>query len=160
MSEFRIGTGSDVHRLVEGRPLIIGGVEIASDVGAEGHSDADVLLHAITDAILGSLALGDIGTHFPNTDERWRAASSVQFLLHAVDLIRQGGYDVVNVDSTVHLERTKLRDHIDEMRTQIANALGIDIHAVSVKAKTGEGVDSVGEGRAIRADASVLIARP
>ncbi len=159
MSEFHIGTGSDVHGLVLGRPLIIGGVEIKSDLGADGHSDADVLMHAVTDAVLGSLALGDIGSHFPNDDDRWRAASSLQFLRYAVDLVRQRGFEIVNIDSTVHLERPKLREHIDEMRQQIANTVGIDINAVSVKAKTGEGVDAVGEGRALRADAIILIAR-
>jgi 2-C-methyl-D-erythritol 2,4-cyclodiphosphate synthase len=157
MTQTRIGIGSDVHRLVSGRPLIIGGVEIESDLGAEGHSDADVLLHAITDAVLGSLALGDIGSHFPNSDDRWRSASSLQFLRYAVDLIRQRGYELVNIDSTVHLERPKLRDHIDEMRKLIADTAGIDIHAVSVKAKTGEAVDAVGELRAIRADAAILV---
>ncbi len=159
MADFRIGSGSDVHRLVAGRPLIIGGVEVESDLGADGHSDADVLLHVITDAVLGSLALGDIGSHFPNTDDRWRAASSLQFLRYAVDLIGQRGYEVVNIDSTVHLEQPKLREHIDEMRTRIASTAGIDIHAVSVKAKTGEAVDAVGESRAVRADAVVLIKR-
>jgi len=159
MSEFRIGQGSDVHRLAAGRPLIIGGVEIDSDLGAEGHSDADVLLHAITDALLGSLALGDIGSHFPNTDDRWRAASSLQFLRYAVDLVRQRGYEVVNIDSTVHLERPKLREHIDEMRERIAHTIDIEPSAISVKAKTGEAVGDVGERRALRADAVVLISK-
>lgn len=159
MSEFRIGQGSDVHRLAAGRQLIIGGVEIESDLGAEGHSDADVLLHAITDALLGSLALGDIGSHFPNTDDRWRAASSLQFLRYAVDLVRQRGYEVVNIDSTVHLERPKLREHIDEMRERIAHTIDIDASAISVKAKTGEAVGDVGERRALRADAVVLISK-
>jgi 2-C-methyl-D-erythritol 2,4-cyclodiphosphate synthase len=160
MSDFRIGFGTDVHRLAAGRQLVIGGVEIDSDLGPEGHSDADVLLHAVTDALLGALALGDIGSHFPNTDDRWRAASSLQFLRYTIDLVRQRGYDVVNIDSTVHLERPKLREHIDEMRTRIAHTLGIDIAAVSVKAKTGEGVGDVGERRALRADAVALVAKP
>ena len=158
MTRFRIGQGSDVHRLTAGRALVIGGVEIESDLGADGHSDADVLLHAITDAVLGSLALGDIGQHFPNSDERWRGASSSQFLTHAVDLVREQGFDIVNIDATVHLEQPKLRPHIDLIREQIAATVGIDIGAVSVKAKTGEGVDAVGERRALRADASVLVA--
>lgn len=159
MSEIRIGSGSDIHRLIAGRPLIIGGVEIESNLGAEGHSDADVLLHAITDAVLGSLALGDIGSHFPNNDERWRDAASKTFLRHAVELVNAGGFAVVNIDSTVHLEAPKLRPYIDEIRASIASAASVDVACVSVKAKTGELVDAVGTGRAIRADAAVLVAR-
>jgi 2-C-methyl-D-erythritol 2,4-cyclodiphosphate synthase len=113
---FRIGLGTDIHRLVESRPLIIGGVAIESELGADGHSDADVLTHAITDAILGALAIGDIGSHFPNNDERWRNAESFVFLRYALGLAKERGYIVANVDSTVHLERPKLRDHIDRMR--------------------------------------------
>lgn len=159
MSEIRIGSGSDIHRLIAGRALIIGGVEIESNLGAEGHSDADVLLHAITDAVLGSLALGDIGSHFPNSDERWRDAASETFLRHAVELVRELGFAVVNIDSTVHLEAPKLRPYVDKIRANIADAAGIDVASVSVKAKTGELVDAVGTGRAIRADAAVLVAR-
>lgn len=144
---------------MEGRPLIIGGVEVESDLGAEGHSDADVLMHAVTDAVLGSLALGDIGTHFSNSDERWRNASSSQFLEYAAGLVRELGFNVVNVDSVIDLEQPKLRAYIDSMRRNLAAALGIDISAVSVKAKTGEAVDAVGEGRAIRAQAVVLVSR-
>jgi 2-C-methyl-D-erythritol 2,4-cyclodiphosphate synthase len=155
---FRIGFGTDIHRLVAGRPLVIGGVAIESDLGADGHSDADVLMHAVTDAVLGSLALGDIGTHFPNDDERWKDASSVQFLEYAAGLIRERGFAVVNVDSVIDLESPKLRPHIDSMRANIAAALGVDVSAVSVKAKTGEGVDAVGERRAVRAQAVVLVA--
>ena len=153
----RIGFGTDVHRLVEGRPLIIGGVAIDSDLGAEGHSDADALTHAITDAILGALALGDIGSHFPNSDERWRNAESFVFLRYALGLAKERGFAVANVDSTVHLERPKLRDYIDQVRVGLSEALEIDTGSVSVKAKTGEGVDAVGERRAIRADAIVLL---
>jgi 2-C-methyl-D-erythritol 2,4-cyclodiphosphate synthase len=155
---FRIGFGTDIHRLIKGRPLIIGGVEIESDLGADGHSDADVLMHAVTDAVLGSLALGDIGTHFPNDDERWKNAPSVQFLEYAGGLIRERGFGVVNMDSVIDLESPKLRPHIDSMRANIAAALGVDVSAVSVKAKTGEGVDAVGERRAVRAQAVVLVA--
>ena len=155
----RIGFGTDIHRLVAGRPLIIGGVTIESDLGAEGHSDADVLMHAAADAVLGSLALGDLGSHFPNDEERWRNAESSQFLGYAVDLIRKRGYAVVNLDAVVDLEGPKLRPHIDPMRQNLAHALGVSLEAVSVKAKTGEAVDAVGERRAVRAQAVVLIVR-
>ncbi len=154
---FRIGFGTDIHRLVAGRPLVIGGVTIESDLGADGHSDADVLMHAATDAVLGALALGDLGTYFPNDEERWRNAESSQFLRYAVDLIKEKGYSVGNLDSVVDLEKPKLRPHIDSMRANLAKALGIDIDFVSVKAKTGEAVDSVGERRAVRAQAVVLL---
>lgn len=154
---FRIGFGTDIHRLVAGRPLIIGGVEIASDLGADGHSDADVLMHAATDALFGALALGDIGTHFPNDQERWRNAESSEFLLYAYGLITQRGYVVANLDSVVELELPKLRPHIEQMRQNIANVLDIDVGQVSIKAKTGEGVDAVGERRAVRAETIVLL---
>jgi 2-C-methyl-D-erythritol 2,4-cyclodiphosphate synthase len=153
----RIGFGSDIHRLVAGRPLILGGVRIESDLGAEGHSDADALTHAITDAILGALALGDIGTHFPNSDERWQNAESFAFLRYAVGLVKERGYTVSNIDSTIHLERPKLQPFIEKMRIGIAEVLEVSISAVSIKCKTGEGVDAVGERRAVRADAIVLL---
>lgn len=156
---FRIGFGTDIHRLVAGRRLVIGGVAIESDFGADGHSDGDVLLHAATDAVLGALALADIGTHFPNTDERWRNAESSEFLLYAVGLAKERGYEVVNIDTTIDLERPKLRLQIDDIRAGLANALRVEISKVSVKAKTGEAVDSVGEGRAIKAQAVVLMAK-
>jgi len=154
---YRIGFGSDIHRLVPGRKLILGGIEIESDVGAEGHSDADALTHSMTDALLGALALGDIGTHFPNSDERWRNSESFVFLRFAVGLIKQRGYSIANVDSTIHLESPKLAPYIEKMRDGIAEALEVETHAVSVKAKTGEGVDAVGERRAVRAEAIVLL---
>lgn len=154
---FRIGFGTDIHRLVPGRPLIIGGVEIASELGADGHSDADVLMHAAADAILGALALGDLGTHFPNDEERWRNAESSHFVRYAVELIGERGYSVVNFDSVVDLELPKLRPHIDTMRANLADALGIALDCVSVKAKTGEAVDAVGERRAVRSEAIVLV---
>lgn len=153
----RIGFGNDIHRLVTGRPLILGGVPIESALGAEGHSDADALTHAITDAIFGALALGDIGTHFPNSDERWRNVESFVFLRFAVGEMKQRGYAVANVDSTVHLEHPKLRPYIDKIRKGLADALEVETNQVSVKAKTGEGVDAVGERRAIRADAVVML---
>ena len=153
----RIGFGTDIHRLVAGRPLVIGGVRIESDLGADGHSDGDVLMHAAADAVLGSLALGDLGTHFPNDEERWRNAESAQFLRYAVGLVKQRGYEIGNLDSVVDLETPKLRPHIDAMRANLAAALEIDIGQVSVKAKTGEKVDAVGERRAVRAEAVVLV---
>ncbi|MBK8303547.1 MAG: 2-C-methyl-D-erythritol 2,4-cyclodiphosphate synthase [Pyrinomonadaceae bacterium] len=156
---FRIGFGTDIHRLVAGRPLILGGVRVESDLGADGHSDADVLMHAAADAVLGSLALGDLGMHFPNDDERWRNAESSQFVNYAVGLIKEKGYLVVNIDAVIDLELPKLRPHIDTMRANLAAALEIDIDQVSVKAKTGEKVDAVGERRAVRAQAIVLIVK-
>lgn len=154
---FRIGFGTDIHRLVADRPLIIGGVRIESDLGADGHSDADVLMHAATDAVLGALALGDIGRYFSNDDERWRNAESSQFLKYAVSLIKAKGYSVANLDSVVDLEKPKLRPHIDAMRANLAAAMEIDIEQVSVKAKTGEGVDAVGGRLAVAATTVVLL---
>jgi 2-C-methyl-D-erythritol 2,4-cyclodiphosphate synthase len=153
----RIGFGNDVHRLVAGRPLIIGGVKIDSEFGADGHSDADVLMHAITDALLGALALDDIGSHFPDTEERWQNVESSVFLKYALGLIKSRGYSVGNIDSTVNLEKPKLREYIDAIRENIAAALEIDISQIGVKAKTGEKVDAVGEGHALRAEAVVLL---
>ncbi len=155
----RAGIGTDIHRLVEGRPLVIGGVRIESDLGADGHSDADVLMHAAADAVLGALALGDLGTHFPNDEERWRNAESSQFLRYAVDLAKENGYAVGNFDSVVDLEKPKLRPHIDAIRSNLAGTLDVDISRVSVKAKTGEGVDAVGERRAVSAQAIVTLVR-
>ena len=154
---YRVGFGNDVHRLSAGLPLILGGVAIESDLGAEGHSDADALTHAITDAILGALALGNIGTHFPNSDERWANAESFVFLRFAVGLMKQHGYSIENVDATVELEQPKLERYIEQIREGIAQVLESDARSISVKAKTGEGVDAVGERRAIRATAVVLI---
>jgi len=153
----RIGFGTDIHRLVAGRPLVIGGVEIPSDIGAYGHSDADVLMHAAADAVLGSLALGDLGTHFPNDEERWKNAPSEQFLSYAADLIRDRGFRVVNLDAVVDLEQPKLRPFIDQMRQNLADVLGVEMSSVSIKAKTGEGVDAVGQRLAVRAQAILLI---
>ncbi len=156
---FRIGYGNDLHRLETGKPLILGGVSIPSEAGAVGHSDADCLTHAVTDAILGALALGDIGAHFSDRDERWRDADSFVFLRHTVGLMREKGFRVVNVDTTVSLERPKLRPHIDAMRARLAAALEVSVDCVSVKAKTGEKVDAVGRGEAIRTEAVVLLER-
>lgn len=154
---YRIGFGNDIHRLVPGRPLILGGVEINADLGAEGHSDADALTHAITDAIFGALALGDIGSHFPNSDERWRDAESFVFLRFAVGEAKRLGFRVANVDSTISLESPKLRPYIEQIREGLAVALEITHDRVSVKAKTGEAVDAVGERRAVKAEAVVLL---
>ena len=154
---FRIGFGTDVHRLSPGIPLIIGGVKIESDIGAEGHSDADVLLHAVTDAIFGALAEGDIGTHFPNSEERWLNAESGVFLRYAVGMMKDRGYAIANLDCMVHLEAPKLRPYIDPIREFLANTLEVETSAISVKAKTGERVDAVGEGRAIKAEAIALL---
>ena len=159
MSEFRAGIGWDVHRLTPGRPLILGGVRIPSEAGLEGHSDADVLSHAITDALLGAAALGDIGMHFPDSDPRWAGADSLHFLRHARDVLAESGYNIVNVDSTVILERPKLKDHRPAIREKLAGALGIDVERVSVKFKTAEKVGPVGEGRTAEAHAVVTICR-
>jgi 2-C-methyl-D-erythritol 2,4-cyclodiphosphate synthase len=156
---FRIGFGNDIHRLVAGLPLILGGVSIESDLGAEGHSDADALTHAITDAILGALALGDIGSHFSDKDDRWKNADSFIFLAHTVKLMKEKGYSVVNVDSTISLEQPKLRPYIAKMREKLAEVLQIEIDCVSVKAKTGEGVDAVGERRSVNSDAVVMLSK-
>jgi len=157
---FRIGFGNDIHRLVEGKPLILGGVRIESDLGADGHSDADALTHAITDAILGALALGDIGTHFSDGQEKWRNAESFVFLRYAVGLMKENGFAVVNIDSTISLEKPKLREYIDEMRESIATVLEIDQNCVGIKAKTGERMGSVGESKAIKAEAVILLYHP
>jgi 2-C-methyl-D-erythritol 2,4-cyclodiphosphate synthase len=154
---FRIGTGTDTHRLVEGRPLIIGGVQIASELGGDGHSDADALLHAIADAILGALCDGDLGVHFPDKDPQWSGVNSLDLLSRVMWLARGRSLHVVNVDSTVLLESPKLRPYIDAMRANIADVLGVEIGSVSIKAKTGEGVDAVGQGLAVTAQAAVLM---
>jgi 2-C-methyl-D-erythritol 4-phosphate cytidylyltransferase/2-C-methyl-D-erythritol 2,4-cyclodiphosphate synthase len=153
----RAGTGYDLHRLVEGRALVIGGVTIPSDRGALGHSDADVVCHAATDAILGAACLGDIGRHFPDTDPRWKDASSLDLLSRASALVAEHGYEVGNIDVTVILETPKIKDHVDAMRASVARALGIDVARVSIKGKTNEGVDAVGRGEAIAAHAVALI---
>src|SRR5215216_3871111 len=128
----RIGFGTDIHRLVPGRPLVLGGVHIESELGADGHSDADVLMHAATDAVLGALAIGDIGTHFPNDEPRWQNAESSHFLLYAAGLARQRGYEIANIDTVIELESPKLRPHIDGIRHNLAAALEIDVSCVSV----------------------------
>jgi 2-C-methyl-D-erythritol 2,4-cyclodiphosphate synthase len=159
MSEVRVGLGWDSHRIAPGRALILGGVAIPSDFGLDGHSDADILSHAITDALLGAAALGDIGMHFPDTDPRWKGASSDRFLAHAVTLVRNCGYTIANVDSTVILERPKLKDHRLAIREMLARTLGLEVDRVSVKFKTAEGVGPVGEGKSAEAQAVVTLQR-
>jgi 2-C-methyl-D-erythritol 2,4-cyclodiphosphate synthase len=152
-----MGQGWDVHRIVADRPLILGGVTIPSDFGLEGHSDADVLAHAITDAILGAIAAGDIGMHFPDTDPKWKGAGSLQFLQHACGLASEQGFRIAHVDSTVILERPKLKDYRLSIRQSLAEAMGLEIDQVSVKFKTAERVGPVGEGRSSEAQAVVLL---
>jgi 2-C-methyl-D-erythritol 2,4-cyclodiphosphate synthase len=159
VSEYRTGMGWDVHRLAPGRPLILGGVAVPSELGLEGHSDADVLSHAITDALLGAAALGDIGMHFPDSDPRWAGADSLQFLRHALALASEQGYRLVNVDATVILERPKLKDYRTAIREKLAATLGLEVDRVSVKFKTAEGLGPVGEGRAAEAEAVVTVTR-
>jgi 2-C-methyl-D-erythritol 2,4-cyclodiphosphate synthase len=153
----RTGLGWDVHRLISGRPLILGGITVPSEFGLEGHSDADILLHAITDAVLGAAALGDIGMHFPDTDPRWKGAESAQFLEHAAKLVNDLGFAIVNVDTTVILERPKLKDYRLPIREWIARILRLELDCVSVKFKTAERVGPVGEGKSAEAQAIVMI---
>jgi 2-C-methyl-D-erythritol 2,4-cyclodiphosphate synthase len=157
--KIRIGQGWDVHRILEGRPMILGGVTIPSSFGLDGHSDADILCHAITDAILGALALGDIGMHFPDTDVQWKGADSLKLLRHAYDLAIEKGWRLVNVDTTVILERPKLKDYRLPIRQRLAETLGMAVEDVSVKFKTAEKVGPVGEGRSAEAQAVVLLAQ-
>jgi 2-C-methyl-D-erythritol 2,4-cyclodiphosphate synthase len=160
LSDFRIGQGWDVHRIAPGRPMILGGVTIPSTFGLEGHSDADILSHAITDAVLGAAGLGDIGMHFPDTDPRWKGGDSLMFLRHACDLVLAEGYQIANVDSTVILERPKLKDHRGAIREKLAQTLGLAATQVSVKFKTAERLGPVGEGLSAEAQAVVLLCRP
>ena len=157
MGEYRIGQGYDVHRLVPGRKLILGGVEIPWELGLLGHSDADVLLHAIMDALLGAAALGDIGKLFPDSDERYAGADSMELLREVAGILRQHGFEVVNMDSTVVAQRPKLAGYIPEMRRGIAETLGISADRVSVKATTEEGLGFTGLGEGIAAQAVVLL---
>jgi 2-C-methyl-D-erythritol 2,4-cyclodiphosphate synthase len=157
--DIRIGEGWDVHQLVAGRPLILGGVDVPHDTGLLGHSDADVLLHAITDALLGAAGLGDIGRHFPDTDPQFRGADSATLLAEAARRVRAAGWQIGNVDSTVIAQAPKLAPHIPGMCARIAAALGISVDQVNVKAKTAEKLGPVGEGRAMEARAVALLHR-
>ena len=156
---FRVGQGFDVHALVEGRPLIIGGVTIPHTHGLLGHSDADVLLHAITDALLGAAGLGDIGRHFPDTDAAFKGADSIALLAECVRRVRAAGWEPVNVDSTIVAQRPRLGPHIDAMRARLAETLGLPVDVVNVKAKTAEKMGPVGELKAIETRAVCLLQR-
>lgn len=157
MNGFRIGQGYDIHALVPGRPLLIGGVRIAHDRGLLGHSDADVLLHALTDALLGAAALGDIGRHFPDTDPRWQGADSRDLLRATMRLVAEAGYTVVNVDGTIVAQTPRLAPHIPAMIGHIAEDLGVDMGQVNLKAKTAERLGFVGRGEGIEAQVVVLL---
>jgi 2-C-methyl-D-erythritol 2,4-cyclodiphosphate synthase len=157
--QFRIGQGWDSHRIEAGRPLILGGVTIPSEFGLAGHSDADVLFHAVTDALLGALALGDIGMHFPDTSPEWKDAPSEVFLGHTLALVAKHGYALSNVDSTIVLERPKLKDFRSAICANLARVLGLSTGCVGIKFKTAEQVGPVGEGRSCEAQAAVLISR-
>lgn len=154
---FRIGQGYDLHRLVEGRPLILGGVQIDYEKGLLGHSDADVLLHAITDALLGAAGLGDIGRHFPDTDPAFKGADSRELLSQTMALVVKAGWVIVNIDATVIAQAPKLAPHMDKIRETVAHCLGVDLQRVNIKAKTKEGCDSVGKKEAIEVHAIALL---
>lgn len=154
---FRIGQGYDLHRLVEGRPLILGGVQIDYGKGLLGHSDADVLLHAITDALLGAAGLGDIGRHFPDTDPAFKGADSRELLSQTMALVVKAGWVIVNIDATVIAQAPKLAPHMDKIRGSVAHCLGVDLQRVNIKAKTKEGCDSVGKKEAIEVHAIALL---
>lgn len=153
----RTGFGYDVHRFAANRPLMLGGIDVPHDRGLDGHSDADVLLHAVTDALLGAAALGDIGTHFPDSDERFRGADSAELLSASLRLLADAGFEVVNVDATVVAETPRLAPHIPRMRKRMAELLRTDVGRVSVKATTSEGMGFVGDGRGMAAYAVCLI---
>ena len=156
----RIGHGYDVHRLVEGRDLILGGVKIDFELGLLGHSDADVLLHAVSDALLGAAGLGDIGKHFPDTDPQYKGADSLKLLGIVAQRVREAGYRVSNIDVTMIAQRPKLKPHIPQMMENIAGAVGIDVSRVNVKATTEEGMGFTGEGKGISAQAICLVESP
>lgn len=153
----RIGHGFDAHRLEAGRRLMLGGVEIAHPTGAVGHSDADVLAHALCDALLGAAALGDLGAHFPDTDDRWKDADSMQLLEHCAQLVRDAGFIIANVDATIVVQAPKLAPHVARMRANVSQRLDLPIGAVSVKAKTTEGMGYTGDGSGIAAHAVAMI---
>lgn len=153
----RIGLGYDSHRFEEGRRLVLGGVELPGETGLRGHSDADVLVHAVIDALLGAAALGDIGSHFPDTDEKWKGADSIALLEAVAKEVRGAGYRIANVDATVVCERPKIRPVADLMRRRLADAMGIGFGRVSVKGKTNEGLDDVGAGLGVAVHAACLL---
>ena len=155
----RVGIGYDVHAFAEGRRLVLGGVHIPHERGLVGHSDADVVVHALTDALLGAAGLGDLGTHFPDTDPRWKDADSLMLLASAMDVVAAAGYSIVNIDVVVIAQRPKLASYIEAMRANLARATGTTPEQVSVKGKTNEGVGSIGAGESIAVHAVALIAR-
>ncbi len=157
MPEFRIGLGHDIHRFEEGRPLVLGGVKIDFPKGLAGHSDADALIHAIMDAMLGALALDDIGTHFPDTDPAYKGISSLELLKKVAILIKKKGYETVNIDSTIRTEKPKIMPHREKMKAKLAEALSLSPDRISIKAGTNEGMDSIGAGLAIECEAVVLL---
>jgi 2-C-methyl-D-erythritol 2,4-cyclodiphosphate synthase len=159
LTGIRIGTGFDAHRLVDGRPLMLGGIHVPHPRGLEGHSDGDCLLHAVCDAILGALAAGDMGGHFASADARWKGAASLRFLETVARLLGERGYALGNLDATVIAQAPALAPHLDAMRAQIAQALGAPVEAVSVKAKSTDGLGAIGRGDGIAAQAVVVLQR-
>lgn len=157
MTEYRIGQGTDLHVLVENRDFVLGGITIPYEKGFKAHSDGDVLIHAIIDALFGALCLDDIGAHFPDNDPKYKNADSVKLLEEAVSIIRNLGWEINNLDSTIHAQAPKLRPHVLAIRENLAQILNISVDKVSVKAKTNEGVDAVGEKRAVSVDCVVLL---
>lgn len=159
MIPFRVGQGFDVHRLVEGRKCILGGVEIPHEKGLLGHSDADVLLHAISDALLGAIGSGDIGMHFPDTDPRWKGADSLVLLSRVGEIVREAGYEIGNVQGTVICERPKIRPHVEAMRENISKALRVEVDRIGIQGTTTEKLGFPGRGEGIAAQAVALVAR-
>jgi 2-C-methyl-D-erythritol 2,4-cyclodiphosphate synthase len=157
--EYRTGIGTDIHRIVEGRKLMLGGIEVPYPSGLLGHSDGDVAIHAVIDAIIGAAAMGDIGTHFPDTEEQWKDADSKELLIVINEQVKDKGWEVVNIDLIIHAEQPKLGVYKGQMKRAIAGLLGIDFAAVNVKAKTNEGLGEIGAGLAMAATASVLLRR-
>ena len=158
--QLRIGNGYDIHRLVSGRPLILGGIRLDHPLGLDGHSDADVLVHALMDALLGAISLGDIGRHFPPEDPRWKGADSLQLLERVMELVRARGWQVVNVDAVVVAEQPKLKPHIEAMRAAIAARLAVEPDQVGVKATTNEGLGPTGRQEGIACHAVALLQKP
>ncbi|MBK8801135.1 MAG: 2-C-methyl-D-erythritol 2,4-cyclodiphosphate synthase [Fibrobacteres bacterium] len=156
---FRVGQGFDVHKLVEGRKCILGGVDIPFEKGLLGHSDADVLLHAISDALLGAIGSGDIGMHFPDTDTRWKGADSLKLLARVGEIVREAGFEIGNVQGTVICERPKIRPHVEAMRANIAGALGIEVDQVGIQGTTTEKLGFTGRGEGIAAQSVALVAK-
>lgn len=157
MDSMRIGQGWDIHQMVEGRPLILGGLTIPFEKGPLGHSDGDVLIHAVIDAMLGALSLGDIGQHFPPADERYKGANSLDMLAQVKGLVAQEGYTIGNIDSTIILEKPKLAPHLESMRKILAQVLNCQVSQISIKAKTHEGLDELGKGNAVACQAVALL---